>query len=177
MLKKINEVITQEQESKVIDLFKEARSQLGFLVNLNSIDRIRMAKLSRGRVDFVDTAVVEARANPVYLPAYLTLEEFIADVELKDSLHRIRAEAQSLTERIDDTLLLTETEAYRKSRLFYNSLKAAGRAGEEDAERVAKDLAYHFKGQGPSKVPDNNDGGSQEQEQTVLTDKQKEINT
>jgi len=185
MLKRFNdnEVITEEQESQVIDLFKEVRSTLGFLVNLNSIDRIRLAKLSRGRVDFVDTSLVEAKANPKHIPGYFTLEEFIANVELMESLQRIRAEAQSLTERIDDTILLVGTETYRKARLFYNSLKAAGKAGEEDAERIAKALSYHFKGQGPSKDSDNNDNvngngngtgnGGQGQEEMVLLNDQK----
>ena len=67
ILNKISAVITQEQESQVIKLFKEARSVLDFLVNLTSIVWIRLAKLSRGRVDFVDTSLVEAKANPKYV--------------------------------------------------------------------------------------------------------------
>jgi len=175
ILNKISAVITQEQESQVIKLFKEARTILGFLVSLTSIVRIRLAKLSRGRVDFVDTSLVEAKTNPEYVPGYFTLEEFVEDVRLKDSLHLIRAELESLAERIDDTILLVETEAYRKSRLFYKSVKAAGKAGEEDAERIAKELAYHYKGQGPSKDSNNNDSDRQEQYETVLKDEQKEV--
>jgi len=161
ILNKISAVITQEQESQVIKLIKEARSVLDFLVSLTSIVRIRLAKLSRGRVDFVDTSLVEAKTNPTYVPGYFTLEEFIENVELKDSLHHIRAELESLDERIDDTILLVEAEAYRKSRLFYKSVKAAGKAGEEDAERIAKALAYHYKKLGNPKKSndDDNDNG------------------
>ena len=158
ILKKINAVITQEQQSQIIKLIKQARVMLNFLVNLTSIVRIRLAKLSRAHVDFVDTALVEAKTNPAYVPHYFSIEEFIKDVELRDNLHLIRAELAAFTERIDDTILVVQTEAYRKSRLFYQSVKVAGKSGEEDAERIAKSLSYHFKKLGkPGKSKNNND--------------------
>ena len=174
-LNKISAVITQEQESQVIKLIRDARAILAFLVSLTSLIRIRLAKLSRGRVDFVDTSLIAAKTNPNHIPPYFTLEEFIQNVELKNSLHRIRAELEYFTERVDDTILLVESEAYRKSRLFYNSLKAAGKAGEEDAERIAKALSYHYKGQGPSKNSKNDDNGDSDrlgQEGKTFTEKQ-----
>ncbi len=149
--KRINAEIPQEQENLVIQHIKDTRDILAFLVNLNSNERIRMAKLSRGRVDFVDTSLVHVIANPEYFPAYVSVEEFAKDMALRESLHRIRAELSALTERIDDTILLTDSEAYRASRLFYKSVKAAAKEGAEDAERIAKELAYHYKKQGVSK--------------------------
>ena len=184
ILNKISAAVSQEQESQVINLLKEARAILAFLVSLTSNVRIRLSKLSRSRVDLVDTSLIEAKTNPKHVPGYFTLEEFIRDVELKRSLHRIRAELEYFTERIDDTILLVEAEAYRKSRLFYNSVKAAGKAGEEDAERIAKDLSYHYKKLGnPRKSnngnddngDDNDNSQEQEQEEPVLKDEQKEI--
>ena len=187
ILNKISAVITQEQESQVIKLIKEARDILDFLVSLNSNLRIRLAKLSRGRVDFVDTSLVEAKTNPKHLPSYFTLDEFIKDVKLKSSLHHIRAELEYFTQRIDDTILMVEAEAYRKSRLFYNSVKAAGKAGEEDAERIAKYLSYHYKKLGHPKNSkssnndndndngDNIDNGLEPEDETVLKDEQKEL--
>jgi hypothetical protein len=36
--------------------------------------------------------------------------------------------------------------------LFYKSVKAAAKEGAEDAERVAKDLSYHYKKQRSTKT-------------------------
>ena len=51
-----------------------------------------------------------------------------------------------------------ESEAYTSARVFYKSVKAAAKEGTEDAERIAKDLAYHYK-----KRSSNNKGEEEEQ--------------
>jgi hypothetical protein len=142
---KISAVLTPETESKVIQLVKDIKSALDFLVNLDSESRIRLAKLSRGCVDFLDRSMVEAKTYPGFLPSYLTLEEFSKSMELKDGLHRIQAELSSLAEQTSDTILVVESEAYESARLYYNSVKAAAQSGKEGAERIAKELAFYYK--------------------------------
>ncbi len=104
-----------------------------------------MSKLSRRFVDFVDRSLLHARANPQYVPPFVNVEEFSKDVELRDSLHRMYAEANGFIERLRDTILLTESEAYQTARVFYKSVKSAAKEGAEGAEQIAKDLAYHYK--------------------------------
>jgi hypothetical protein len=142
---KISAVLTPETESKVIQLVKDIKTTLDFLVNLDSESRVRLAKLSRGRVDFLDRSMVEAKTYPGFLPSYITLEEFSKSMELKDSLHRIRAKISSLAEQTNDTILVVESEAYESARLYYNSVKAAAQSGKEGAERIAKELAFYYK--------------------------------
>ena len=160
----ISAVVPHEKEQQVLQHIKDARANLDFLVNLNSDQRVRMAKLSRRRVDFVDSSLVHMKANPEYLPAYIDIEEFVKDVELKDCLHRILAELNAFAERMSDTVMQVESEAYRAARLYYKSVKAAAREGTEDAERIARALAYHHKGQGP---PKNGDVEEDEQVEAV----------
>lgn len=161
-LNKISAELTQEQEAQIMKLIKEVKEALPFLVNLSSDERKRLAKLSRSRVDFVDTALVHIQAKPEYLPPYVSAEEFAKDVNLKNSMQRIQAEMDSLGERINDTIMLADSEAYRASRLFYKSIKAAAREGAEDAERIARELAYHYRKQGPGKL----DGSTDLEEET-----------
>ena len=161
LLNKINAEIPQEQETQVIQYVKDIKSLLPFLVGLNSKDRIRLAKLSRGRVDMVDRSFIHATQIPRYLPSFVTPEEFKKEVDLRECLQRIGAEIDSLKEKIDDTILLVGSEAYRSARLFYKTVKAAAREGAEDAERIAKDISYHFKKKTTSENntdnPDNKD--------------------
>jgi hypothetical protein len=60
--------IPQETESQVIQHIKEARTQLPFLVDLPIDERIRMAKLSRKFVDFVDRALSSEPRAPLPSP-------------------------------------------------------------------------------------------------------------
>lgn len=142
---KISAVITQEQETQVVQHIHDSRDLMPFLVALTSEERVRAPKMSRGKVDFLETAAVHIQAKPDYLPAYVSFEEFKKDMDLRNSLHRIRAELAALSQRIDDTILQVETEAYQASRLYYKSAKAAAKEGGEDAERISRDLAYHYK--------------------------------
>jgi len=103
-LKKISAEIPQEQETQVIQYVKDIKSLLPFLVGLNSKDRIRLAKLSRGRVDMVDRSFIHATQIPRYLPSFVTQEGFKKEVDLRDCLQRIGAEIDSLKEKIDDTI-------------------------------------------------------------------------
>jgi hypothetical protein len=145
ILNKISAEVPQEQETQALQYVKDIKSLLPFLIGLNMEERIRMAKLSRGRVDMVDRSLIHAVTTPEYLPSYASVAEFKKDVDLRKCLHRIAVEVNSLADNINDTLLQVESEAYRTARLFYKSVKAAASEGAEDAERIAKDLSYHFK--------------------------------
>jgi hypothetical protein len=144
-LNKISAEIPQEQETQVIQHVKDIGSLLPFLIGLNSKERMRLAKLSRKRVDMVDRSFIHATSIPGYLPSFVTLEGFKQEVDLRDCMQRIAAEIDSLKGKIDDTILQVGSEAYRSARLFYKTVKAAAREGAEDAERIAKDLSYHYK--------------------------------
>ena len=156
LLNKISAEIPQEQETQVIQYVKDIKSLLPFLVGLNSKDRIRLAKLSRGHVDMVDRSFIHATQIPRYLPSFVTQEGFKKEMDLRDCLQRIGAEIDSLKEKVDDTILLVGSEAYRSARLFYKTVKAAASEGEEDAELIAKDIAYHFKKKSSSENNTNN---------------------
>ena len=145
ILNKISAEVPQEQETQALQYVKDIKSLLPFLIGLNMDERIRMAKLSRGRVVMVDRSLIHAVTTPGYLPAYTSAAEFKKDVDLRNCLHRIAVDVNSLADNINDTLLQVESEAYRTARLFYKSVKAVASEGAEDAERIAKDLSYHFK--------------------------------
>jgi len=168
-LNKISAEIPQEQETQVIQYVKDIESLLPFLIGLNSKERMRLAKLSRKRVDMVDRSFIHATSIPRYLPSFVTLEGFKQEVDLRDCLQRIAAEVDSLKGKIDDTILQVGSEAYRSARLFYNTVKAAAREGAEDAERIAKDLSYHYKWKTTSENNTDNPDNTENNVNTVRT--------
>lgn len=144
-LNKINAEVPQETETTIIQGIKDAKDLLTFMVDLTAKERIRLAKMSRKSVDFVDRSLLHATNYPQYVPPYLDLEEFRKDVELRKPLYRILAEVSSFQEKLRDTLLLVESEAHTIARVFYKSIKAAAKEGQEAAENIVKDLAFHYK--------------------------------
>jgi len=137
--------ILQETEDTVIQSIRTAKDSLTFLVDLTKEERIRLAKMGRKSVDFVDRGLIHAVNYPQYVPPYLNLEEFKKDMNLRKPLLRIIAETASFQEKLRDTLMLVESDAHTWARVFYKSIKAASKEGQEAAENIAKDLAFHYK--------------------------------
>ncbi|MCP5049441.1 MAG: hypothetical protein GY940_19885 [bacterium] len=154
----ISVTVTPEDEASVVQHVVDIRGILSFLVNLSLEERIRRAKLSRSKVDFLDVSLIEIKSKPELAPSYVKVDEFIKDMDVRGVLHRVKAEVDGLAERLEDTILLVESEAYRQARLFYKSVKAAAQEGGEDAQRIAKKLGYHFKKQGSTKHSGENTG-------------------
>jgi hypothetical protein len=145
-VKKISDSISPDVEAQIIQSLKDMHEQqMPFLLDLATKERMRMAKLSPRYVDFVDTGYRHAVTSPQFLPSFLPLEEFTKDMNLRDSLLRIREEVRILDKKLRDTIMVVNSEAYQSSRLFYKSVKAAAMEKEDGAETIVKDLAYHHK--------------------------------
>jgi hypothetical protein len=149
-LNKISAEIPQETVTTVIQSIKDAKDSLPFLVDLTDEERTRLAKMSRKNLDFVDKSLLHASNYPQYVPPYLDLVEFKKNMELRKPLYRIQAELASFREKLRDTLLLAESDAHTVARVFYKIVKAAAKEGEEAAEEIAKDLAFHYKKSKPT---------------------------
>ena len=53
-----------------------------------------------------------------------------------------------MVEKLDDTTLLTGSEAYSAALVFYNALKGAAKAGEPGMKTVYADLQSRYPGRG-----------------------------
>jgi hypothetical protein len=151
-INKISAEVTLETENQVVKHIKDAFGLLAFLSQLSKQERARLSKLSRRNLAFVERGLIYAQNNPAYVPNYMDIQEFKKDVELIRSLRRMFAEAEAFYDRIKDTILLAESEAYKTARIFYKSVKTAAKEGGEGADVIAKDLAYHYRGQGQEKA-------------------------
>ena len=80
MLQKIDETVSSDVESQVIQSIKDIHEQqMPFLTELAKKERLRMAKLSPRYVDFIDSSYRHAKSNPQFLPNYIPLEEYTKD--------------------------------------------------------------------------------------------------
>lgn len=144
-LNRISAEIPQDVEDLLVQDLEEMRKRLPFLIDLSREERIAMPKSSRKLVDFVDTGLLQAQTHPQYLPSFVDINEFDKDVKARKSLRRIYETLNAFTDRVRDTLMVVESEAYLAARVFYKTVRAAAKEGTEDAERIVKEMSFHYR--------------------------------
>lgn len=142
--------ITQEKDAAVNQLLDNLFAELDFLIDLSAKGRQRLVKMGRHNVDFVNRGYRHAEGSPQFLSSHTTVEEFKLDIDLGAWLRKLEKRLDMLLDKVKDTAMLAESEAYKTARLYYNSAKAAARAGSEEAEPIARDLSIHYRKQGVS---------------------------
>jgi cellulose biosynthesis protein BcsQ len=144
-INKLSVVVTPEKDATIQQLLDNLLAELDFLLILAIDDRLRLVKMGRRDLDFVYRGLKHALGTPVFLPSYLSLNVFKEDVDFATWLRKVEKKLGLIATKIKDTALVAEAEAYQSARLYYNSVKAAARAGNEEAEKITIELAKHFK--------------------------------
>lgn len=157
---RIDVEVTTEKEALVIQNTKDSRAQLDFLVGLSKKEIRRLAKLGSPYLEFTNRVRAHAAKFPGYMPQQVTVEMFNRDFKATESLHRILAEILSFEKDLENTILVLKSEIYQTSRLYYNAVQAAGRAGDKDAERIATDLSAHYKKKIPASTEPVEESGA-----------------
>jgi hypothetical protein len=119
------------------------------LVDLNVEERHGLPKMGTRTVEFVGKALEYARDNPEFWPAYFDVDEFARDLAAIDKLRALQRPLNHLADMVDDSLLLSGSEAYAAALSFYLSIKAAAKRGLTGAALIADDLGTQFAGRGP----------------------------
>jgi hypothetical protein len=161
--------ITQEKSDAVDELLSNLLAELDFLRDLTVRGKRRLVKMGRTNVDFVNRSLRHAVGSPQFLPSYSPLDEFRKDIDLAAWLRKLEKRLDLLADKVKDTALLSESEAFTAARYFYSAVKAAARVGSAEAETIVKDLKVHYKRQAASskeepsepELPDQADPGSE----------------
>ena len=142
--------ITQEKDDAVNQLLDNLFAELDFLRDLSAKGRQRLVKMGRSNVDFVNRGYRHAEGSPQFLLSNITLEEFKKDIDLGAWLRKLEKRLDMLSDRVKDTAMLAESEAFKTARVYYGTVKIAAKAGSEEAEPIARDLSIHYRKQGVS---------------------------
>lgn len=148
---KISAAITTAQQTAVLTAVDDMETSLVFLRGLTDEERKRMAKAANGRLPFIDKALLYAQQNPGVLPVDFSLPEFLKDVDLIHAYAPIVTRLVPFAEKVKDTGILMNSEAYTQALLVYDCFKRANRNGVYGG--VLADLGAFFKGQGPHTPP------------------------
>ncbi|MFB6259063.1 MAG: hypothetical protein ABEH38_10235 [Flavobacteriales bacterium] len=88
----------------------EARTRC--LIELSLDERCALPKLDEDRERFTQKALEIGRQRPELLPEYVDLERLETGLELRRRLMQLFQISNKVTERIDDTIIASGSEAY-----------------------------------------------------------------
>lgn len=141
-LKKINEAIKTLQDAL-----------LPKLVKLSPEQRHEIVKMGDKTLAFVTKSYEYASQNPTLVPAYLDVNEMKNDLDAVETLRQIFNPLQEIAQDLEDSMMLSGSEAFIASLVFYNAVKGASKSKIGASEQIYNDLSQRFAR--PSRKKDN----------------------
>ena len=95
-------------------------------------------------IAFVEKALDYAKSNPEFAPAYLNIPELQIDLRAVQDLTAIWQLLEPLTNNVNDTEMLSGSEAFQAALAYYNSVKHAAKMNVPSAKAILDDLKKRF---------------------------------
>ncbi len=124
------------------------------LKTLSPDERHDLPKMGDKTVSFVQKAMEYCQQNPDLVPPFLNVPELSKDVETVVLLRSIFQPLSQIYDGLSDTMILSGSEAYSGSLMFYNSAKSAMKSKVQKAETIYNDLQARFPGRPKKEEPE-----------------------
>jgi hypothetical protein len=118
------------------------------LVNLNAKERQSLPKMGDGSVSFVQKCVIHMDQNPDLIPKYISVSDMKIDLKAVEILLKFQFSLMKSADMLDDSILLSGSEALVSALAFYNYIQGAAKANVPGADVIYKDLRVQFKNKG-----------------------------
>ena len=105
---------------------------------------------------FVQKAYEYTKQYKDLVPTYLDVEAFAIDMNAVVKLRELTQTLSPISDALNDTLMLSASEAYQAALIFYNTSKAAAKVKEPNAASIYDDLSNSFPGRSTAKNPSVN---------------------
>jgi len=115
-----------------------------FLIALTKEEKKGLPKMRDKSIPFVEKAVEYAEGNPSLVPGFLDVNEMKTDFRAVTLLTEFFRLVEKLYQTLDDTILLSGSEAYKAALNFYKTVKQAAKSGIPGAQVIYDDLKQRF---------------------------------
>jgi hypothetical protein len=115
-----------------------------YLIALSNDDRQTLPKMGDSNLPFVQKAVDYSVTNPQFVPAYIDVPELKVDVDAVGDLLDFFRPLEQVYSNLNDTIMLSGSEAYVAALAYYNSVKLATKMKVPGAEAIYNDLSQRF---------------------------------
>jgi hypothetical protein len=121
-------------------------SLMPYLSNLSGQDKLELPKMGDKTFTFVQKAYEYAQSHKELAPAFLDLEAMAIDMAAVTLLREFSQSIMPLSVALEDSLILSGSEAYQAALMMYGSVKSAAKAKVPDSIAIRDDLAARFPG-------------------------------
>jgi len=137
--------ITAEQlaeiRSKMSDLETKVKP---LLVALSPQQKKELPKMRDRTQAFVGKVVHYVDTNSEFVPPYMDAVELKTDFEAVTALTEFYNRIEQLAELLNDTIILSGSEAYKSALHYYNTVKQSAKAKVPGAQTIFDDLKVQF---------------------------------
>lgn len=143
---KVSATFTAADKQAILKQLAAIRQLLKPVLNhsLSPEDRKNMAKMGDKSLAFVGKALDYAGKNSSLVPPYLDLAEANKDYALAADLKEFSHELATLSQAVEDNLMMAGAEAYDAALIFHASVKGASRTNTPGSEAIYDDLVQRF---------------------------------
>lgn len=117
-----------------------------YVITLNTEDRKSLLKMSDKSVSFVTKSLEYTKTNPEFVPAFLSVADMQVDADAVNTLQPLLRQVQQIADNLDDTVMLSGSEAFTAALLYYNNVKQALKGNVPNAKTVYDDLSQRYPG-------------------------------
>jgi hypothetical protein len=150
---RINTTATPAQVTAVKTAFQTIATNLPFLIGLTKEERSSLPAIDVNNKAFTEDAINIGVNNASLFPAYLSVANMQNDLTLFSQMDEILFIAKQLVEKIEDTQLLSGSEAYTNGLMLYKLIGASADAGVPGADTLYDQLKTRFTNQGGKGTP------------------------
>lgn len=137
--------ITPQDMQTVLDALKLVETTLKpYLIALTPNERKNKLKMGDKSFPFVEKVTEYVVSNPEFVPSYMNVNNLQVDFSAVNELTQIIRQTDQLSSTLNDTILLSGSEAYTNSLIYYNSVKQAAKNNIPNAKPIYNDLKKRF---------------------------------
>lgn len=139
--------IPQEDLTAIKDALELVKSKLlPHMKKLTAEDRREIPKMGDKTFAFVSKSHGHMLTNPTTVPPYVNVENLKVDLDAVETLKQVFIPLKQVIDMVDDTMLLSGSEAYIGALAYYNYIKGASKAGVPGTQVIYEDLKKRFPG-------------------------------
>jgi len=131
------------QLDNALSVFEAAAKKL---IEVSQTDRMEIAKMTKKGFQFINKSIDIMNISPDLVPRFVDVENVKTDVALLSQLQRFLLPLQAITRRIEDTMMVTGSEAYLGCLSTYQSIKNAAKGNVASARVHYDELKQFFPG-------------------------------
>ena len=144
---RISVKMTAEDKTKIDNAIKVIENTLKpYLTALTSDERQSLPKAADKTVAFLNKTKEFMESNPDLTPSFIDKQEYIIDLNATEELHEYYTVLNQVTSMLNDSMMLSASEAYVAALSYYGNAKNAAKMNISGAKEVYEELSKRFKG-------------------------------